>query len=248
MPVSRLLLPVALAFAAWGCASFPGGGRPSGAGGGNLVVDTAGAPRTAGRGAARVALLDPLDWSARFLEANGLKVERRDGAVVLVVEDPDRAAEPLAGALLALRRRMAVIAENVANAETTRLPSATPDDAAQPYRRKVLAVAAGGTLEVTTDPSPFRKSYRPNHPDANKDGQVLLPNVYVAVEMADWRASLREYETLRLALASLSGRYVAPPAELLPVPVPPPPYEEKSAPAPKPEVKPIPAPTGPKTE
>ena len=247
MPGTKLLLPVALAFAICGCGPQRGE-RPGGLGAGSLVVDTAGAPRSPGRGAGRLALLDPLDWSAKYLEANGLKLERRDGAVVLAVEDADRAAEPLAGALLALRRRMAVIAENVANTETTRLPSATPDEPPQPYRRKVLAVTAGGALEVSTDPSPFRKGYRPNHPDANKDGQVLLPNVYVAVEMADWRASLREYETLRLALAGLSGRYVAPPAELLPVPVPPPPYEEKPAPPPKPEVKPVTVPPGPKVE
>jgi flagellar basal-body rod protein FlgC len=193
-----------------------------------------------------VGILDPLDWSGKYLEASGLKLERRDGSVRVPLDESDRAADALAGAILALRRRMAVIAENVANAETIHVSGAggtgTPS---QPYRRKVLTVTAAGALEVAADSSAFRKAYRPNHPEADKDGRVLLPNVYVEVEQADWKASLREYETLRLALGMISGRYAAPPAELLPPPVPPPAYEEKPAPAPVPEPKPV-APPAPK--
>ncbi|HOX05361.1 MAG TPA: hypothetical protein PK280_03085 [Planctomycetota bacterium] len=204
-----------------------------------------------GRG---VVILDQLDWSGRYLEAVGLKLERRDGAVRLPHEDPERTAEALAGAVLALRRRMAIIAENVANAETARMPGAAEAGAPpQPYRRKVLNIGALGALEVAADGSAFRRVYRPAHSEADKDGRVQLPNVYVEVEMADWRSSAREYESLRGALGLVSTRYAAPPAELLPVPVPPPAYEEKPAipvPAPAaPEAKPVlptPSPVPPK--
>lgn len=206
---------------------------------GNAAPSGAPEPPRRGRG---LAILDPLDWSGRYLEAQGLRLERRDGAVRLPFGDAERTADALAGALLALRRRMAVIAENVAAAETSRLPGpAAPGAAPQPYRRKLLAVTTAGALETQTDDSPFRRAYRPGHPDADKDGFVSLPNVYVAVELGDWRASQREYEALRLALAALSAHYAAPPAEFLPEPAPPPAYEEKTAPPARPPEKSAPA-------
>jgi flagellar basal-body rod protein FlgC len=247
---TSLLLAAVLVPLAGGCWSWGDGpGDPPGAvGGPGMVVETAGSrlPWKGGRG---LVVLDPLDWSGKYLEASGLKLERHDGSVRVPLDDAERTADSLAGAILALRRRMAVVAENVANAETARLPGAEAGAPAQPYRRKVLVVAANGTLDVAADGSPFRKAYRPAHPDADKDGRVQLPNVYVEVEMADWKSSVREYEALREALALVSGRYAAPPAELLPAPVPPPAHEEKPVPAPTPEIKPaapIPAPVPPK--
>jgi flagellar basal-body rod protein FlgC len=241
--VASLLLPVL------GCWPQDDPRDDNGKKNGAPVVEP-GATQLTWKGGRGIVVLDPLDWSGKYLEAKGLKLERRDGAVRLPLEDTDRTADALAGAILALRRRMAVVAENVANAETSRMPGAEAGALPQPYRRKVLAVAAGGALEVTADNSAFRKAYRPGHPDADKDGRVQLPNVYVEVEMADWKASAREYEALRSALALVSGRYAAPPAELLPAPKPPPAYEEKPAtttPVPGPEVKPTaPPPTAPK--
>ncbi len=184
-----------------------------------------------------LVILDALNWSAKYLEAGGIKLKRIDGSVRLAAADPERTAAVLAGACLALRRRLTIISGNVANAETTRLPVAAAGAPATPYRRKVLTVTASGGLEVAEDKSGFRKAYRPGHPDADKDGNVLLPNVYLAVEMHDWRASRREYETLRLALVTLSNSYVAPPAALLSEPVPPPPYEAKKLPPPPPPKK-----------
>jgi flagellar basal-body rod protein FlgC len=176
-------------------------------------------------------VLDPLDWSAKYLEAGGLAVKRVDGSVRLTLSDRATSVAVISGACLALRRRMTLIAGNVSNAETTRLPTTPAGAPAQPYRRKVLAVTAGGALEVVEDKSDFRTAYRPGHPDADKDGNVLLPNVYLAVEMHEWRSSQREYEVLRLALTALSPVHFAPPAELLTPPVPPPPYEPRKAPA-----------------
>jgi len=177
-----------------------------------------------------LVILDPLDWSARSLEAGGLVLQRADGSVTVRAADREKAAAAVAGTILTLRRRLSLIAQNVANAETSRLPSTPAGSPPQPYRRKILAVAAGGALEVTEDKSAFRKAYRPGHPDADADGNVQLPNVYVEVELHDWCDTCREYEVLRLALAALSARYVAPPAALIPEPVPPRPDEPKKTP------------------
>ncbi len=225
-----LILAVAMLPLAGGC--WTGDDRASGRGDGDggLVVES-GAPHQGGKNGRGIVILDPLDWAGKYLEVNGLKIERHDGCVRVPLGDAERAADALAGAILALRRRMAVIGENVANAETARVPGAGAGAPAEPYRRKVLSVAASGALEVEVDGSPFRRIYRPTDQDADKEGRVQLPNVYIEVELADWKASLREYEALRQALSLVSGRYAAPPAELLPAPVPPPPYEEKPAPA-----------------
>jgi flagellar basal-body rod protein FlgC len=195
----------------------------------------------------QLVILDTLDWSARYLAASGVSLKRNDGSMHLSIRNSKRAATALAGACLALRQRMNLIAQNVSNAETSRLPTLPAGSPPQPYRRRTLVVGAKGGLEVVEDKSAFRKVYRPGHPDANKDGNVLLPNVYVAVELHDWRTSFREYEILRLALARLSSNYVAPPAALFSEPKPPPPYEpKKSAPKPTRTTKPKPK-TKPKT-
>ena len=227
MPRPRLLIAAACLLPLAGC---PGPGER-----GNYHTTELAAPRSA----RELVVLDTLDWSARYLEVSGLKLIRGEGSLRVAIRDPESAAAVLANACLALRRRMTIVAGNISNAETTRLSAAGSGGTPQPYRRKVLTVSARGALEVVEDKSEFRKAYRPGHPDADKDGKVLLPNVYVSVEMEDWRSSRREYEVLRIALNSLSPRYVAPPARLLPEPVPPPAYEAKeSAPARTTPVKP----------
>lgn len=118
-------------------------------------------------------------------------------------------------ALSALRLRMDVIAENMANVNTTR----TADG--QPYRRRYVvfqsieknngsfasylnkAEAAGGGVrvaEIGEDDSPFKLDYDPSHPDANEDGYVELPNVEVVQEMVDMMSAYRAYEANITAL------------------------------------------------
>lgn len=101
----------------------------------------------------------------------------------------------------AQRVRMNVIANNIANIETTR----TPDGG--PFRRQ-LAIFRGEQIGprlkpekfgvkvkgVVGDDSPFRQVYAPNHPDANEDGIVLYPNVNLAVEMINLVSAQRAYE------------------------------------------------------
>lgn len=106
-----------------------------------------------------------------------------------------------ASGLSAERQRMDIIAENLANARTTR----TPDGG--PYRRKVIlfepllqdaegektsvGVKATQAVDRTSD---FERVLDPGHPDAGPDGMVLYPNVNTVMEMADLITSMRAYE------------------------------------------------------
>ncbi|HYW28717.1 MAG TPA: flagellar basal body rod protein FlgC [Gaiellales bacterium] len=105
------------------------------------------------------------------------------------------------------RLRMDVIAENLANAETTRTPQGGP------YRRQevVLEQASptfgevlGGVrvAGIVSDTSPPRRVYDPGHPDANKQGYVTLPNVNPVNEMVDLITAQRGYEANVTAMSA----------------------------------------------
>ena len=95
--------------------------------------------------------------------------------------------------------RLKVIAENLANANTT---AETPGD--MPYRRKVVTFqnmldrqAGVDTVRVSkvdVDKSNFQRKYDPSHPSADSEGYVLLPNVSTLVEAMDMREAQRSYE------------------------------------------------------
>ncbi|NPV49532.1 MAG: flagellar basal body rod protein FlgC [Armatimonadetes bacterium] len=116
-----------------------------------------------------------------------------------------------ASALSAERLRLNVIAENIANAETTRTPEGGP------YRRREVILASGMGLGepgergsaggvhvagVLPDPTPPRLVHDPSHPDANAEGYVAMPNVDVPAEVVDMMAATRAYEANALALQS----------------------------------------------
>jgi flagellar basal-body rod protein FlgC len=94
---------------------------------------------------------------------------------------------------------MRVIAENIANADST---GATPGST--PYRRQVplfaehldrtLGLETVKMTGVVPDQSAFRKQYDPGHPAADKQGYVLMPNVNPLVEQMDLREAQRSYE------------------------------------------------------
>jgi flagellar basal-body rod protein FlgC len=97
------------------------------------------------------------------------------------------------------RLRMDVIAENLANANTTRGPNG------QPYQRQEVLLeqaspsfgsVLGGVqvAGIVNDPTPARKVYDPGHPDADKNGYVTLPNVNPVNEMVDLITASRGYE------------------------------------------------------
>ena len=95
--------------------------------------------------------------------------------------------------------RMRIIAENLANADST---SASADG--QPYRRRISTITTefdrelGATSVKLGDPvadqSDFRLQYDPGNPAADKAGYVKLPNVNALVEMMDMRDAQRSYE------------------------------------------------------
>lgn len=111
-----------------------------------------------------------------------------------------------ASALTAQRLRMDVIANNLANANTTR----TPEGGA--YRRQMVVFESReefkrdleGKTEKTPlgvkvsriehDQTPFRLVYDPGHPDANPEGYVAYPNVNTVQEMTDMISATRSYE------------------------------------------------------
>ncbi len=98
-----------------------------------------------------------------------------------------------ASGLSAQRQRLDAIANNLANAETTRTP------AGGPYKRlqTVLSAAPNGegvTAKLAEDPTPGQLVYEPGHPDANADGYVLKPNVNPITEMVDLMSATRLYE------------------------------------------------------
>ena len=103
-----------------------------------------------------------------------------------------------ASALRAQQARMRIIAENMANANST---SRTPGG--EPYRRQIPvfepARVEGGAegvkmSRVQADPSQFRTEYAPGHPAADANGYVKLPNVNTLIEAMDMREAQRAYE------------------------------------------------------
>jgi flagellar basal-body rod protein FlgC len=95
--------------------------------------------------------------------------------------------------------RMKIIAENIANANST-----SPTPGGDPYRRKIATVKSdfdrelGATLVTSgkpvTDNSDFRMQYDPGSPNADAKGYVKLPNVNALVEIMDMREAQRSYE------------------------------------------------------
>jgi len=102
-----------------------------------------------------------------------------------------------ASGLRAQQARMRIIAENIANADST---SKTPGG--DPYRRqapvfqptKVAGAQGVKMARVDGDRTQFRQEYEPGNPAADDKGYVKLPNVDSLVEALDMREAQRAYE------------------------------------------------------
>ena len=103
-----------------------------------------------------------------------------------------------ASALRAQQARMRVIAENIANADST---ATTPGG--DPYQRQSPqfkpATQAGGAMGVemtgvVADSTPYRKEYSPGNPAADAQGYVKMPNVDPLTEALDMKQAQRAYE------------------------------------------------------
>ena len=117
-------------------------------------------------------------------------------------------------ALTAERFRMNIALQNLANQNTTRTASG------EPYRRKQVvfqergisfqdslrtatAKVEGGGVRVTQvveSQRDFIPVYDPNHPDANEEGYVMMPNVNRTEERIDLMAASTAYEANLTAL------------------------------------------------
>ncbi|KOP82132.1 flagellar basal body rod protein FlgC [Cytobacillus solani] len=121
-----------------------------------------------------------------------------------------------ASALSAQRLRMDVISSNMANVDSTRAKYVNGEW--QPYKRKSVVLqpkegqfsnflhiamnrsndgSVGNGVKATKiveDETPFKLVYNPEHPDANAEGYVELPNVDPLREMVDLISATRSYE------------------------------------------------------
>jgi flagellar basal-body rod protein FlgC len=124
--------------------------------------------------------------------------------------DLEKALDISASGMQAQTVRLRVIAENLANQDTT---GATPG--ASPYRRKTVSFAnqldrATGVEEVKVkkvgvDPSDFPQRYDPSNPAADAKGYVQLPNVNSFVEVMDMRDAQRSYSANLQAMQVTRG-------------------------------------------
>jgi flagellar basal-body rod protein FlgC len=96
--------------------------------------------------------------------------------------------------------RIRVISENVANSSTA---AASPNE--DPYTRQSITFKnqmdrqAGmklvevGKIDQDTD-KPFPVKFMPDHPGADENGYVKMPNVDTLIEMMDMKEASRSYE------------------------------------------------------
>lgn len=128
------------------------------------------------------------------------------------MEMSDSLAVSVSG-LDAQRRRLNVIASNLANAQSTKTPGGGPykrrdvvfrstpvPSAFHRAFRQVAVGSAAHALEgvsvsrVVEDVKPGQLIYDPHHPDADGKGFVRLPNVNVMEEMVNMIGASRAYE------------------------------------------------------
>ncbi len=127
--------------------------------------------------------------------------------------------------LAAQRQRVEILAQNVANAQTTRTAEGGP------YRRQHVTFesepqgfssfesvwsrfqAAGGIGEpaaegvrvsgVIVDETPPERRYMPGHPDAGPDGYVAFPAFNPVEDMVDLSAGVRSYQANLSAIRAI---------------------------------------------
>ncbi len=105
--------------------------------------------------------------------------------------------------LTAQSLRLDVIADNIANVDTTRTDNGTA------YQRKTVVLgekqadfadlmdkARGGVevRKIAEDPTTGELVYNPDHPDADEQGYVEMPNVDITTEYVDLISASRSYE------------------------------------------------------
>ncbi len=122
-----------------------------------------------------------------------------------------------ASGMSAQRTRAALLAENLANAETTRTPEGGPyrrkdavfaaEPVATPFSSVLEAEIGVGTgvtvsqvVEDTRDPE---RRYLPGHPDADAEGYVAFPRINPAEDMVDLLGATRGYHANVAAMSAI---------------------------------------------
>lgn len=126
-------------------------------------------------------------------------------------------------ALTAHRKRVDVVAQNLANIATTRTEDGGPYARKQvvlreqttPFSRILSQSRLSNQLQnqprgviverVVESQEPFIPVYDPTHPDANEQGYVLMPNVNRTQEQVDLMAASRAYEANLTALGVMKA-------------------------------------------
>lgn len=119
-------------------------------------------------------------------------------------------------ALTAQRFRTDIILQNLANAETTRTQNGDPYkrkqvvfeertlDFKEILRQQGTAAGGAGGVRVKTvveSDNDFIPVYDPDHPHANEDGYVMMPNVNRTEEQIDLMAASNAYNANLTALS-----------------------------------------------
>jgi flagellar basal-body rod protein FlgC len=110
-------------------------------------------------------------------------------------------------ALIGERQRMNVVADNLANLNTTR----DADGKVSPFQRRFVTFAsqsengsdapAGVTYQIAVDTTtPPRRVHEPGHPDADKDGYVSYPNIDMTTEFVNAMEASRAYQANLVAI------------------------------------------------
>ena len=126
-----------------------------------------------------------------------------------------------ASGMTAERLRMDVIANNLANVNTTRTPGGGP------FRREEVMLTPGSgsfgdalstangdadpslkgvqVAAIVPDQSPLKRVYEPGHPDADAQGYVSMPNIDTVTEMVDMMGATRAYEANTAAVNAIKS-------------------------------------------
>jgi flagellar basal-body rod protein FlgC len=103
-------------------------------------------------------------------------------------------------ALEAQRRRMNVIASNLANAQSTRTEEGGPYKrqdvvfSSMPIESNSVELRGVKVADIVSDGKPPKPLYDPGHPDANEEGFVLMPDINPMEEMVNMMMAYRAYE------------------------------------------------------
>jgi flagellar basal-body rod protein FlgC len=106
-------------------------------------------------------------------------------------------------ALSAESVRLNVTASNLANANSASSSTGETYRARQPVFASMLKAQTGAddysvgvqVKGIVESQEPLQKQYNPDHPQANEEGYIFLPNVNVVEEMANMISASRSYQS-----------------------------------------------------